>query len=755
MSKYLQSLNEVQRQAVINSQGPVMVIAGPGSGKTRVLTYRIAYLLEQGIPPHEILALTFTNKSAREMKERIAKVVGNVANRVWAGTFHSLFARVLRIEAEKIGFPSDFTIYDTTDSKSLLTTIIKGMNLDGKVYNVGGVRARISSAKSNIIPPKLYAENEELRTEDRHSKRPYLYKIYAEYVRRCKKAGAMDFDDLLYQLFILFYKNPDNVLEKYRSRFKYLLVDEFQDTNYLQYAIIKKLVNFEGSPRNICVVGDDAQSIYGFRGATIENILNFETDYKKFGLQTFKLEQNYRSTYHIVQAANEIITFNKNQIKKDIWSDKGKGHKIKIIKTMTDTDEGKRIVDQIREQKNRYHLQNSDIAILYRTNAQSRIFEEALNRQRIKYKVYGGMSFYERKEVKDLIAYLRMSVNPNDEEALKRVINFPKRGIGNTTQQKIIELAINTDRPLWECITEVNVGPRAKNALTEFKQMIQVFIQKQKELDAAQVTDLILRQSGMLKLLKGDLSIEGMSRMENIEALLNGIKDFVDTDVVLEEENVEEIENKSLAQYLQNIALLTDFDQDDGDDNNYITLMSTHSAKGLEFPSIFLVGLEENLFPSYMALQSDDVEEERRLFYVAITRAEQFLTLSFANSRYKFGDIRYNNPSRFLEEISELHLEKSYTSKSEKVNTVSRSGVSGNFKKAVPKTYTTNIDPSSFAPSPPASIQAGHKVLHLRFGEGKVLRVDGANDNRLATIFFQEAGEKRIALRFAKLQILK
>lgn len=752
MKTYLNELNDVQRQAVTATEGPVLVIAGPGSGKTRVLTYRIAHLIEEGAAPWEILALTFTNKAAREMKERIAKVVGQKANQVWAGTFHSIFARILRVEADKIGYPSNFTIYDSDDSKSLITAITKELNLDKTVYNANAVRARISSAKSNIIGPQAYKENQDLMQQDRIAKRPHLHTIYEKYVARCKRSGAMDFDDLLYQLYILLYKNPDNVLEKYQKKFKYLMVDEFQDTNYLQYAILKKLVKYENSPENVCVVGDDAQSIYAFRGATIDNILNFEKDFKN--LQTFKLEQNYRSTEHIVQAANEIILRNKKQIHKKIWSDKGAGQKIKVIKAMTDSEEGKRVADSIIEQKTRFHLKSADIAILYRTNAQSRVFEEYLRRNNILYRVFGGQSFYQRKEIKDLIAYMRLAVNPHDEEALRRVINYPRRGIGEATIEKLSTLAGATNRSMWDCLDEVQAGPSAKRGLGDFKTMIRIFIDKSKILNAYDLASFIAKQTKLLDTLKADTTIEGMGRVENLNALLDGIKDFV--------ENDEEVEglaegDKSLSAYLQNIALLTDLDENTAD-GDFVTLMSIHSAKGLEFKSIFVVGLEEKLFPSFMSMDSPEgLDEERRLFYVAITRAEQFLTLTYANSRYRYGKMQYNEASRFLDEIAIERLESTFPIRRQVETVASGARVSGNFTALKKVTNTTlHADPETFKPAPAKAIQAGMKILHLKFGEGKVLSIDGSEENRVATIFFKgiDNPQRRIMLKFAKLQIL-
>ena len=772
MSDYLNQLNEVQRKAVVNTEGPVLVVAGPGSGKTRVLTYRIAHIIQKGTAPWEILSLTFTNKAAREMKERIAKVVGDRANRVYAGTFHSIFARILRKEAPHIGYPSNFTIYDTDDSKSLISSIIKGLNLDTKVYNVNAVRSKISSCKSNLITPKSYAMNAEMLEKDRMNKKPHFQKIYSEYVSRCKRAGAMDFDDLLFRMYELLQKNPDSVRERLQKRFKYVLVDEFQDTNFLQYSIIKKLVKYEGSKMNICAVGDDAQSIYGFRGATIQNILDYEKDFKTAGIQVFKLEQNYRSTDHIVKAANEVIGVNKNQIKKTIWSDKGQGQKIQVIKAMTDGEEGKRVADAIVEQKNRLHFSNKEIAILYRTNAQSRVFEEYLRRFNISYRIFGGLSFYQRKEVKDLIGYLRLVVNPADDEAFRRVVNYPKRGIGKTTVDKLTAHANEIQKPMFLAIETSGLPGGTINKLLDFKKIIIDAAQKAKDANAYEVATFMARKSGLIDTLKNDTSIEGLGKLENVNSLLDGISEFVESEPLVEGEN--DNEDKSLSSYLQNIALHTDFDNEDGGDN-HVTLMSVHSAKGLEFKSVFVVGLEENLFPSFMSLDSpEQVAEERRLFYVAITRAEEQLTLSFANSRYQHGSVRYNAPSRFLEEIDQNHLEGNFSFSREfqqpvqntatsygrsfgaKKKTDTRSKISGNFKPLRKKALTLKVDPSTFKPSPMSEIKAGMKVLHMKFGEGDVLKVDGGATNPIATIQFKEMGEedKRIMLKFAKLQIV-
>lgn len=752
---YLKQLNDVQQKAVMQTDGPVLVVAGPGSGKTRVLTYRIAYLIETKAKPWEILTLTFTNKAAREMKARIAKVVGEKADKVWAGTFHSIFAKILRIEAAKIGYPSNFTIYDTDDSKSVLTSILNEMRLDKQVYNINACLSRISSAKTKIITPVLYARNEQLMEEDRIVKRPKMHQIYAKYTARCKRAGAMDFDDLLYRLFELLHKNPDGVLEKYRERFKYVLVDEFQDTNHLQYRIVQKLVNYEGSPRNICVVGDDAQSIYAFRGATIQNILDFEKDYTPHGIQTFKLEQNYRSTDHIVQAANEVITFNKNQIQKTIWSHKGAGQRIKLIKALTDTEEGKRVADTIVEQKNRHHLSNSDIAILYRTNSQSRVFEEYLRRYNIIYRVFGGLSFYQRKEVKDLIAYLRLAVNTKDEEALKRAINYPKRGIGKTSLDKINDLAGQQDLTMWEVLLQAPVGGRTKKSIVSFMKTIQKYQQKAKDLNAYEAAKYIAQDSGIMTLLKTDTTTEGINRLDNVQSLLDGIKEFVESDL----EETADVEDKSLASYLQSIALLTDADNAKSEDA--VTLMSVHAAKGLEFPSVFVVGLEENLFPSFMSKDTiEGVDEERRLFYVAITRAESYLTLTYSASRYKNGKMRYNDSSRFLEEIDLSHLDadvprakKSFATQD---TTEVRSSIRGSFRRTA-SIRPPVVDPATFRPNPSSEIKAGQRVLHLKFGEGFVKAIDGAGDKRVATITFEQLNneEKRLMLKFAKLQILQ
>lgn len=757
MSNYLDGLNPAQFDAVTQIDGPVLVVAGPGSGKTRVLTYRIAHLIEKGVAPWEILSLTFTNKAAREMKERIEKVVGEKANQIWAGTFHSVFGKILRIEADKINYNSNFTIYDTDDSKSLINSIVKELSLDSTSYPANAVLSRISNAKSNIIPPAKYSNNPVLLKEDADQKRPHLYKIYEMYVSRCRKAGAMDFDDMLYLLYALFIKNND-VLAKYRNKFKYVLVDEFQDTNQLQYGIIKLLTLYENSPCNICVVGDDAQSIYAFRGATIDNILDYEKDFKNKGIKTIKLEQNYRSTHHIVQAANEVISYNSRQLKKSIWTDNNEGTKIRLIRTMTDNEEGKRVADLILEQKNRFHLTNREIVILYRTNSQSRVFEEYLRHFNIAYRVFGGMSFYHRKEVKDLLAYLRVVINPNDEEALKRIINYPKRGIGDTTVDKIIALATNEQITTWEAIQKVEVPQRTKNLLQDFLKMMELFQQKAQTINAYEVATMVARQSGLLNELKSDTSIEGQGRLENFNSLLDSIKEYVENDA----DGVDE--ERNISNYLQTVSLYTDADEEKNE-TEYVSLMSVHAAKGLEFKSVFVVGMEEKLFPSFMSMNSpQELDEERRLFYVAITRAKQLLTITFSNSRYKFGQLVYNDPSRFISEINEIHVDSNISSMKSKGVEVesdsfgsSKSGIKGNFKIVKPIALP-KIDISKFSPSSPEKIGAGMRVLHLKFGEGVVKNIEGASDNRIATIHFSELSEeneKKIMLKFSKLQIVE
>ncbi len=751
---YLADLNQAQRDAVTATDGPIMVIAGPGSGKTRVLTYRVSYLIEQGVAPWTILALTFTNKSAKEMKERIEAVVGNKAKYVWAGTYHSIFAKILRIEAAKIGYTPNFTIYDSDDTKSLIGDIISELQLDKQVYVPGQIRSRISSAKSNLISPKAYTQHDELVQQDKMNKIPLFPVIYERYVNRCLKAGAMDFDDLLYQMYILLYRNPDNVKEKYQKQFQYVLVDEFQDTNYLQYAIVKQLIEYPGSNRNLCIVGDDAQSIYAFRGATIRNILDFEKDYPDH--QKFKLEQNYRSTEHIVNAANQVIRNNKNQIEKTLWTHENGGSKIRLMKAVSDIEEGKRVADGIVEWKNRAGLNNGAFAVLYRTNAQSRIIEEQLRRANIPYKVFGGLSFYQRKEIKDFIGYLRVATNPSDEEALKRIINYPRRGIGDSTIQKALDYANEHQVSLWEALHNPDIAGRSVNAIRQFLKIMHDCIKQANETDAYAAAMFIGKHSGLLEALKGDKTQEGVGRMENVNALLDGIQEYIENDESITEGD--ENSNRNLSDYLQTISLLTDQDEEIKN-TDFVTLMSVHAAKGLEFHTVFIVGMEENLFPSYMSMADpDQLEEERRLFYVAITRAKRQLVMTYAAMRYQFGQARYNDPSRFLEEIDGKHIDSSVTLRNE-----------GHFKdgprllSTIPKlgnalrTNQTAVDLKDFKADPSEQIQAGMEVLHMKFGAGKVLHIDGARDNRVATIEFKglEDPQRRIMLKFSKLQIIK
>lgn len=769
MSLFLDELNPIQRGAVTSIEGPVLVIAGPGSGKTRVLTYRIAHLLQSKVPPREILALTFTNKSAREMKDRIERVVGASAQQVWAGTFHSIFARILRYEADKIGYPSSFTIYDTDDTTSVIKAIIKEMNLDTTVYNPAAIRSRISLCKSNLITPPLYRQNVEMMQQDRAARKPYLVDIYEKYIARCFRSGAMDFDDLLYQLYRLFQQNPDNVVAKYRSRFRYVHVDEFQDTNFLQYAILRQLVKYEGSPENIFIVGDDAQSIYAFRGATIDNILDFEKDYPT--LQTFKLEQNYRSTHHIVAAANEVISYNRRQLQKTIWTDREERNKIKLLKCATDDEEARRVADLVLEQKHRYHLPNSDIAILYRTNAQSRKFEEHLRKLNLPYRVFGGMSFYQRKEVKDLVAYLRLAVNPNDEEALRRVINFPTRGISDATIEKLSASAGTHNIPMWQAILDpaLQVTDRARKAMVGFRNMVSEWQKRATTESAHTLAADILRKSGLFDLMKGDTSPEGMGRLENVHAVLDAISEFADMQNSLAQNTDNESispQDASLAAYLQTITLLTDADEK-AEGQDFITLMSVHAAKGLEYKSVFVTGLEEQLFPSFMSLEDPKgLDEERRLFYVAITRAKEFLTISFAQTRYRYGQVRANEPSRFLDEIEVLHFDMVGGMGAARINfggnepsgkTSTGASISGHFgKPKLLKPLSATAIPADFKPAPMSELVTSAQVLHLKFGKGKIVNLEGPTDNRIATIQFEddEMPERRIVLKFAKLQVL-
>ena len=751
---YLDELNEPQRQAVVNSDGPTLIVAGPGSGKTRVLTYRIAHLLNKGVDPFGILALTFTNKASESMRQRIEKISGNNARNLYMGTFHSVFARILRVEAPKIGYPANFTIYDTEDSKSLIKTIVKEQGLDDKIYKPGQVYNRISSAKNSLITPQDYAANGEMLTEDANARRPALAKLYKIYCDRCFKSGAMDFDDLLLNTHVILEKFPD-VLYKYQHKFRYVLIDEFQDTNYLQYEIVRKIADVF---QNITVVGDDAQSIYAFRGATIDNILNFEKDFPE--LKVYKLEQNYRSTQKIVKAANELIHRNRNQIKKEIWTENDKGEDIKIVRTPSDNEEGRWVADSIHELKMREHYKNNDFAVLYRTNAQSRAFEEALRRLNIPYKIYGGMSFYQRKEIKDLLAYLKLTVNHYDEEALKRVINYPARGIGQTTIDKISIIAINENMRLWDVMENIHrtdFASRTKNAIEEFVMMMKSFAAQQLKMSAYDLAAHIGKTTKLIAELYNDKTVEGISRFENIQELLNSIKEFVEDDEVVGDEG--SVNDKTLGSFLQTVTLLTG-DEKSAENLDSVKLMTVHAAKGLEFPVVYVVGMEENLFPGTQSLYSmDDLEEERRLFYVAITRAEARLFLTYANTRYKFGQLNYCDSSRFLQEVPDNIVSFHGVFKKPKVH--HQASPISTFSRVVsppsPKpTAQPPVNHSSepFIPDDANTLQTGMEVLHEKFGEGKVVSIDGSGANKIASIFFSAYGVKKIMLKFAKVKIL-
>ncbi len=753
---YLAGLNPSQRAAVEQTNGPVMIVAGAGSGKTRVITYRVAHLIKQGVDPFQILVLTFTNKAAKEMRNRITAVVGDEARNIWMGTFHSVFAKILRAEAEHIGYPRNFTIYDTDDSKSLLRAILKEMQLDDKLYNANFVYNRISSAKNNLISATEYSSNEQIQADDFANGRGQLGQIYLTYTQRCYKAGAMDFDDLLFKTNVLFREYPE-VLHKYQHKFKYLMVDEYQDTNFSQYLIVRKLAAIN---ENICVVGDDAQSIYAFRGANIQNILNFEKDYPD--LRVFKLEQNYRSTQNIVNAANSIIANNKDQLKKNVFSENEQGEKIRVNRAFSDNEEGKIVAEAIAQERALHGGKYLDFAILYRTNAQSRAMEEALRKINIPYKIYGGTSFYQRKEIKDLIAYFRLVFNPSDEEALKRVINYPRRGIGDTTVDRILVAADQQQITLWDVIGNAAsyLDGRSAGAVGAFAVLIQGFQVVAKNHSAFDAAMHIAQHSGILKDLYADKSVEGLSRYENIQELLNGIKEFSER---------EDIAEKGLDVFMQDVALLTNDDNDKDPNADTVSLMTIHSSKGLEFPNVFIVGLEENLFPSQLSLNSrSELEEERRLFYVAVTRAEKKLFLSYATSRYRWGTLNNCEPSRFLDELDPKYLELDFRAKpvpqpgstfdGERTAWQQRDVFTKPKPKIAPK--TTSILPKAhtptpgFAPSDTSNLQVGMEVEHERFGFGKVLNLEGGKGEVKATIFFKELGQKQLLLKFAKLRIV-
>ncbi|MCZ2481351.1 UvrD-helicase domain-containing protein [Aquirufa nivalisilvae] len=754
---YLAGLNEPQRQAVLHTEGPLMIIAGAGSGKTRVLTYRTAHLIQQGIDPFQILLLTFTNKAAGEMRHRIESVIGKEAKNIWMGTFHSVFAKILRFEGEKLGYTSNFSIYDTDDSKSLLRTIIKELNLDDKVYKVNLVLNRISGAKNRLISPEQYLNSAILGEEDRMARIPKMGEIYRAYCIRCFQANAMDFDDLLYQTNILFRDHLD-VLNKYQHKFKHVMVDEFQDTNVSQYLLTKKLAAVH---RNICVVGDDAQSIYAFRGADIQNILNFERDYAD--LTTIKLEENYRSTKNIVAVANSIISRNKNQLEKNVFTSNEIGDQIEIIRAGSDNEEGRMIASTIFETKQKEGLHWSDFAILYRTNAQSRSFEESLRRLNIKYRIIGGLSFYQRKEIKDVLGYLRFVVNQQDEEAFKRIINLPKRGIGDTTIAKIAVTAAENNCSIWDVISNIQTyqGAKGTAAIENFADLIKSFkiMTEVEHKDAYEIANHVAKASGLLRELYEDKTVEGLARYQNLQELLNAIKQFVD-----DPEN----EDKSLATFLQSVSLLTNADtQEDPNDRDKVTLMTVHSAKGLEFKHVFLVGLEEDLFPSQMMLQSQaDLEEERRLFYVAVTRAEKKLMISYAESRYQFGRLKSCEPSRFLDEIDSAYLKMAKTPGKKEVQAfrpVQKTGfVSSStspsaaqlIQKPKQNTNYQHVASSNFIPTDPLKLEAGQQVEHQKFGFGLIKKIEINGAERKAVIDFEKGvGEKTLLLSFAKLMV--
>jgi DNA helicase II / ATP-dependent DNA helicase PcrA len=808
MQNYLDQLNEVQREAVIQTEGPVMIIAGAGSGKTRVLTYRIAHLIEKGTDPFNILSLTFTNKAAREMKERISKVVGNEARNLWMGTFHSVFARILRMEADKINYPSNFTIYDTDDSKSLIRDILKEQNLDDKIYKPSVVLNRISSAKNNLFNWMEYQGSTELVSDDNSTGKPKMGMIFEMYSKRCFKAGAMDFDDILYNTWKLFHEHPE-VLYKYQLKFKYVMVDEFQDTNFAQYIIVKKL---SAMHQNICVVGDDAQSIYAFRGANIQNILNFEKDFSE--LKTFKLEQNYRSTKNIVKAANSVITYNKNQLKKDVWTDNHSGEKIKVLKALSDNEEGNQVALSIFEEKMNRRLHNKDFAILYRTNAQSRSMEEALRRQNIPYRVFGGVSFYNRKEIKDLLAYFRMAINNVDEEAMKRIINYPARGIGKTTVDRIVVHAAQENVSTWQVIENIHefkagINGGIRDKIAEFGTMVKSWNIMLKNHTAYELASHIANASGLLHELYNDRTPEGVSHYENVQELLNGIREFSENGKIpLESPSAEQDlpTLRTLDLYMQDIALLTDADNDKDGDTDKVALMTIHSAKGLEFKNVYVVGLEENLFPSQLSVNSrTELEEERRLFYVAITRAEEKLTLSMAATRYRWGNLIYCTPSRFLEEVDpdclDMPAEKApggfldddderggwgnsfggggqrnFQRGQGKASGTSRTFQGSSSKSTRPQTSSarpattnggavpqgfkklSNALPvqaaADFEAADPSQITVGLNVEHQRFGRGQVIAIEGRSPENKATILFETQGQKQLLLKFAKLKIV-
>lgn len=793
MENYLETFNPPQRAAVEYCEGPSLVIAGAGSGKTRVLTYKIAYLMEHGYQPWSILALTFTNKAAGEMKDRIAKIVGvDYARMLWMGTFHSIFLRILRQEHEKIGFSSNFTIYDAADSKNLVKSIIKEMELDDKTYKPGTVQGIISNAKNQLVTAEQYASNPANRQSDARHNMAALGQIFLRYCNRCKQSDAMDFDDILLYTYLLFEKHPD-VLAKWEQRFRYVLVDEYQDTNFAQHRIVWQLTR---QHQHVCVVGDDAQSIYSFRGANIDNILTFQKIYESARL--FKLERNYRSTQNIVEAANSLIKKNSRQIQKDIFSENDRGEKLHVMDTHSDIEEAKMVVNAIRGIKRKEGCEYSDFAILYRTNAQSRVFEDTMRKESLPYRIYGGLSFYQRKEIKDVIAYFRLAVNPNDEESFKRVINYPARGIGQTTVTKILSAATEHEVSLWTVINnpeqyELGVNKGTLMKIAAFREMISSFIENAQKMPANQVGTMIVKQSGIIADIYQDTTPENLSRQENVEELVNGMQDFCD--MRMEEGN----ENISLSDYLSEVSLMSDVDSDKGDDEHKITLMTIHSAKGLEFGTVFVVGLEEGLFPSDMVSGNPrEMEEERRLFYVAITRAKTHCYLSYAQCRFRYGQMEFSAPSRFLKDIDPKYLDRQQSMFSTRRSMDDEVELPWQRKRSlfgerqetprpfrptvpsakpfpsaspffsarpVPSTGTTTARPLSSVsqttsfPQGTSShagggLKEGAYILHNRFGRGKVLKVEGTGDNTKATVQFENVGTKQLLLKFAKFEVI-
>ena len=754
MEDYLSQLNESQKLPTIHKNGPIMVIAGAGSGKTRVLTYRIAYLMEMGVDPFSILALTFTNKAAREMKSRISLIVGEEKSKnLWMGTFHSIFARILRSEAELLGYSSNFTIYDTQDSERLIATIIKELKLDKDLYKYRNIRNRISSLKNNLVTIKAYLSNQELIQQDNEARRPMFGKVYQTYVNRCFKASAMDFDDLMLKTNELLNRFPE-VLAKYQERFKYIHVDEYQDTNHSQYLIIKALAD---RYENLCVVGDDAQSIYGFRGANIENILSFQKDY--LNSTVYRLEQNYRSTQNIVNAANSVIKNNINKLDKNVWTENEEGDKIQINESITDSEEGRYVASSIFENKNNLRLDNDSFAVLYRTNAQSRSIEDALRRKNISYQIYGGLSFYQRKEIKDILAYLRVIINPSDEESIKRILNYPTRGIGQTTVDKLLIYSNENNISLFKTLElleniDININNGTKTKLIDFLNLIKSLQLRNKSLNALEIIDEVLKRIGVINLLKAEGTPESVSRIENIEELLNAVKDFI--------EGQEDVINSegSLNEFLEDVALISELDKDINETQKKVSLMTIHLAKGLEFSHVYIVGLEEDLFPSALSSSTrSDLEEERRLFYVALTRAEKKITLTHAKTRYRWGKLNDCEPSRFIKEIENKYTNHNF-SKTKSLFQTSSASNSLRFKKPEKKSNlkplgkTRNVNQKSIGNSDYTDLKIGDFIIHNRFGKGVVMETEGLGYDKKAEVKFDTSGVKKILLKFAKYEIV-